>query len=82
MQRRIVNVYYSMLGEQWVHAYLRRRGVTILHHPLADTLFTDDGWFGDVVVSSSSATPSSDRRRAAERRQHAGSWPGRYLRSD
>jgi hypothetical protein len=51
MQWRIGNSYYSFLREQWVHAYLRRRAIPILQHPLADALFAVDGWFDDKVVS-------------------------------
>jgi hypothetical protein len=51
VQWRIGNSYYSFLREQWVHAYLRRRGIPILQHPLADALYAVDGWFDDKVVS-------------------------------
>jgi hypothetical protein len=51
MRWRIGNFYYSFLREQWVHAYLRSRGVTTRQHPLADALFAVDGWAGDRVIS-------------------------------
>jgi hypothetical protein len=51
VQWRIGNFYYSMLREQWVHAYLRRRGVPALQHLLADALFAVDGWVGDEVIA-------------------------------
>jgi hypothetical protein len=51
MRWRIGNFYYSFLREQWVHAYLRRHGVPILQHPLADALYAVDGWFDDKILS-------------------------------
>jgi hypothetical protein len=51
MRWRIGNFYYSFLREQWVHAYLRGRGITLLQHPLADALYGVDGWIDDTVIS-------------------------------
>jgi hypothetical protein len=51
MRWRIGNFYYSFLREQWVHAYLRSRGVALLQHPLADALYGVDGWTDDTVIS-------------------------------
>jgi hypothetical protein len=51
MRWRIGNFYYSFLREQWVHAYLRSRGVVTRQHPLADALFAVDGWADDTVIS-------------------------------
>jgi hypothetical protein len=51
MAWRIGMFYYSFLREQWIHAYLRHRGVFALQHPLADALFRIDGWVGDTVLS-------------------------------
>lgn len=79
MQWRIGNFYYSMLREQWVHAYLRRRGVPVLQHPLADTLFATDGWFGDravsLFVSNAEYLSSTSGRKPSARGCLAGSVP-------
>jgi hypothetical protein len=51
MTWRIGLFYYSFLREQWIHAYLRSKGVPILQHPLADVVFGVDGWVNDTVMS-------------------------------
>jgi hypothetical protein len=51
MHWRLGNSYYSFLREQWVHAYLRSRGIPVLQHPLSDALYRVDGWCDDTIVS-------------------------------
>ncbi|SEG94102.1 hypothetical protein SAMN04489712_14310 [Thermomonospora echinospora] len=48
---RVGNSYYSFLREIHVIASLRRRGVDVRFHPLADALFRVDAWWGRTVLS-------------------------------
>lgn len=51
MRWRVGNYYYSFLREIHVIAVLRRRGVDVRFHPLADALFRVDAWWGRTALS-------------------------------
>lgn len=50
MQWRVGNAYYSFLRELIVFGELRKRGLDLRLHPLADALFRVDAWIGSTVV--------------------------------
>ncbi|MGW4125999.1 hypothetical protein [Nocardia sp. NPDC004711] len=50
LQWRIGGFYYSFLREIYALGWLRRRGVEVLSHLLADALFRTDLWSGNTVV--------------------------------
>ncbi|WP_280265718.1 hypothetical protein [Nocardia wallacei] len=50
MRWRVGNAYYSFLRELHVLAGLRKRGLPMLFHPLADALFRADAWCENVLL--------------------------------
>lgn len=51
MRWRIGNAYYGFLREVYTLVQLRRRGVDLRVHPLADALFRVDAWTGRRALS-------------------------------
>lgn len=51
MQWRVGNAYYSFLREVHTVVQLRRRGIDLRVHPLADALFRVDAWTGRKALS-------------------------------
>ncbi len=66
---RLGNAYYSLLRELYVLSSLRRLGLDVQYHVIADALFRADFWIGDSVISLYVA---NDRYRGARggRKRH------------
>ncbi|MFI1913257.1 hypothetical protein [Nocardia sp. NPDC020380] len=68
LQWRIGAFYYSFLREVYTLGWLRRAGLEVFGHPLADALFRADLWCGTAVVGIYIENPNY--RRGRQGRKH------------